>query len=58
MSSTMPVCPICDAGVVLPANAALSELIPCPECGCELEIESLEPLRLAQAPSEEEDWGE
>jgi hypothetical protein len=48
MSSTMPVCPICDAGVVLPANAALSELIPCPECGCEL----------AQAPSEEEDWGE
>ena len=30
----------------------------CPGCGAELEITSLEPLTLALAPQEEEDWGE
>ena len=30
----------------------------CPGCGAELEITALEPLTLALAPQEEEDWGE
>lgn len=51
-------CPICDACVSLPPDAARAELIACPECGCGLEITSLDPPRLAEAPSEEEDWGQ
>jgi alpha-aminoadipate carrier protein LysW len=58
VSSNVAQCPICDASVQLPADAALAELIACPECGCGLEITSLEPPCLAEAPSEEEDWGQ
>jgi alpha-aminoadipate carrier protein LysW len=35
-----------------------NEITQCPGCGAELEIVSLEPLTLALAPQEEEDWGE
>ena len=35
-----------------------NEITQCPGCGAELEITSLEPLTLALAPQEEEDWGE
>lgn len=30
----------------------------CPDCGSELEVVSLKPLQLAEAPEAEEDWGE
>ena len=33
-------------------------VIQCPECGVELEVVSEDPLELALAPEEEEDWGE
>lgn len=58
MSSLVAQCPICDASVSLPADALMAELIACPECGCGLEITNLDPPRLAEAPSEEEDWGQ
>ena len=32
--------------------------IPCPECGSELEVKQVNPFVLAEAPKEEEDWGE
>jgi alpha-aminoadipate carrier protein LysW len=35
-----------------------NEITQCPGCGAELEITALEPLTLALAPQEEEDWGE
>lgn len=34
------------------------ELVPCPECGAELEVTSLQPLVVELAPELEEDWGE
>jgi alpha-aminoadipate carrier protein LysW len=34
------------------------ELLPCSDCGTELEIISLDPLVLELAPEVEEDWGE
>ena len=54
----MPACPVCDADVPLPAGAIVSELLSCAECGTELEVESLSPPALREAPAEEEDWGE
>ena len=58
MSTTSPLCPICDAPVALAADTAVAELIPCPECGCDLEVLGVDPPLLAEAPCEEEDWGQ
>jgi len=34
------------------------EIVVCSDCGVDLEVVSLDPLRLELAPMEEEDWGE
>jgi alpha-aminoadipate carrier protein LysW len=34
------------------------EVLTCPGCDAELEVVGLNPLRLAEAPEVEEDWGE
>jgi alpha-aminoadipate carrier protein LysW len=34
------------------------EIVQCADCGTELEVKSPQPLELAVAPAEEEDWGE
>ena len=51
-------CPICAAEVLLPPDAVEGELIVCPDCGAELEVINIDPPELAEAPQEEEDWGE
>lgn len=51
-------CPECEAVVSLESGAELGEILVCPDCGVELEITSLDPVTLALAPKEEEDWGE
>ena len=51
-------CPVCAAEVIFPDDAVEGELISCPDCGTELEIISVDPPELAEAPQEEEDWGE
>ncbi len=51
-------CPVCDAAVAPPANAEVGEIIACNDCGSELEIESISPLALQEAPVVAEDWGE
>ena len=50
-------CPECCADVTR-ATVMQNEITQCPGCGAELEITALEPLTLALAPQEEEDWGE
>ncbi|MCL4862106.1 MAG: lysine biosynthesis protein LysW [Caldilineaceae bacterium] len=50
-------CPECFAEVEL-TNVMQNEITQCAECGAELEVISLDPLELALAPEEEEDWGE
>ena len=50
-------CPECDAEIPL-ADVMQGEIVVCPDCGVDLEVVSLEPLTLALAPMEEEDWGE
>lgn len=51
-------CPVCGAMVDLPAGTVVGELIECPDCGTELEVVSLDPPVVKEAPQEEEDWGE
>jgi alpha-aminoadipate carrier protein LysW len=53
-----PTCPECAAEITIPAGVMQHELIPCPDCGTELEIVSLNPILLDLAPEVEEDWGE
>jgi alpha-aminoadipate carrier protein LysW len=51
------VCPECAAEWNL-VGVEKGEIIQCPECGVELEVISEDPIELALAPEEEEDWGE
>ncbi|OGF67084.1 MAG: lysine biosynthesis protein LysW [Candidatus Fischerbacteria bacterium RBG_13_37_8] len=51
-------CPVCDNALIAAANAQVSELIICPDCGSELEIKTVNPFSVVEAPREEEDWGE
>lgn len=51
-------CPVCGADVELNDGTVKGELLECGECGTELEVINLDPLSLAEAPKEEEDWGE
>ena len=50
-------CPECLADVTL-TSVMQNEITQCPDCGADLEVTTLEPLTLALAPEEEEDWGE
>jgi alpha-aminoadipate carrier protein LysW len=50
-------CPVCDAEVKV-AEAMLGELVTCGDCGVELEVTSLSPLTVEEAPEVQEDWGE
>ncbi len=51
-------CPECEATISLPTDVIDGEIVPCADCGAELEVVSLSPLTLALAPLVEEDWGE
>lgn len=51
-------CPVCDAEVKFADDVVASELMECPDCGTELEVTSVDPPALAEAPGAEEDWGE
>jgi alpha-aminoadipate carrier protein LysW len=50
-------CPVCEAQLDLD-NVETGEIVECEECGAELEVTSVDPPTLAEAPEEEEDWGE
>ncbi len=60
MSASAPAasCPVCDARVPLGQSIVLSELVRCRDCGSDLEVTALDPVSLAEAPTEEEDWGQ
>ncbi len=54
----MPECPVCGGTVELDKDTVEGELIACADCGSELEVTGVNPFTLAEAPKEEEDWGE
>ncbi|HLU34579.1 MAG TPA: lysine biosynthesis protein LysW [Thermomicrobiales bacterium] len=51
------VCPECDAEVEV-EGVEVGEIVPCGDCGADLEVVSTDPVTLALAPEEGEDWGE
>lgn len=51
-------CVECGANLNLPNNVMQGEILPCNDCGAELEVISLNPLTVDLAPMEMEDWGE
>lgn len=51
-------CPECDAPIQLSDDLIEGEILPCADCGAELEVLTTSPVRLQLAPLVEEDWGE
>ena len=51
-------CVVCEGTVALPENCGLGEILVCGDCGTELEVVALEPIRAEEAPQVQEDWGE
>ena len=51
-------CVECGGAVNVPADAMQGEILTCGDCGVELEVTELNPLRVELAPMEMEDWGE
>lgn len=51
-------CPACDGAVPFGASLVVAELLTCLECGTELEVTSVDPPTVTEAPMEEEDWGQ
>lgn len=54
----VPECPVCGGEVSVAGDAVVGELMECSECGTELEVVSTDPVSVAEAPQEQEDWGE
>ncbi|MCF0247228.1 MAG: lysine biosynthesis protein LysW [Synergistes sp.] len=52
------VCTVCEAQVNLPDGCLVGEIVVCPDCGTELEVVSLDPVTVEEAPQVQEDWGE
>ena len=50
-------CPECE-GILSLEDPMVGEIMPCAFCGADLEVISVDPLRLELAPEVEEDWGE
>lgn len=51
-------CPICGVEIEFAQETVVGELLTCEDCGTELEVISVSPPEVAEAPQEEEDWGE
>ncbi len=51
-------CCECEAALTLDEGTIKGEILQCAECGVELEVVAVDPLKLELAPQEEEDWGE
>jgi len=51
-------CPECDAPVTCAEGTLKNEIVPCADCGAELEVTNLDPFTVELAPEVEEDWGE
>ena len=53
-------CADCDAGVAIPVDAIVGEIVSCKECGAEYEVAGFTDDIATLKPAEEveEDWGE
>ncbi|OLS23977.1 MAG: Alpha-aminoadipate carrier protein LysW [Candidatus Heimdallarchaeota archaeon LC_3] len=51
-------CIICGCNLDFNPDLELGEILDCTDCGSELEVTSINPIELTEAPTEGEDWGE
>ncbi len=51
-------CVVCEGTISVASDVMEGELLLCPDCGTELEVVGLSPLRVEEAPEVQEDWGE
>jgi alpha-aminoadipate carrier protein LysW len=51
-------CPECEANIGLDPSVETGEILVCPDCGVDLEVIALDPVKVELAPKEQEDWGE
>ena len=51
-------CTECAEGLAIAADVIAGEIVPCPTCGAEMEVLTVEPVTIGPAPAIEEDWGE
>ena len=58
VSKEIATCIECEVNLTVGDDCVIGEIVPCGDCGCEMEIASLEPFQLELAPEIEEDWGE
>jgi alpha-aminoadipate carrier protein LysW len=52
------VCIECHAEIPIREGVIVGEIVQCRDCGVELEVVGVAPIRLQLAPEVEEDWGE
>ncbi len=55
---TVAECPVCGGDVEITPDVIVGELLDCDDCGSEIEVRTLTPVRLEVAPTPAEDWGE
>ena len=51
-------CSVCGANLKISNDVEVGELVTCDECGCDLEVTSVDPVTITEAPQADEDWGE
>ncbi|MEM2856776.1 MAG: alpha-aminoadipate/glutamate carrier protein LysW/ArgW [Candidatus Nitrosocaldaceae archaeon] len=52
-------CPECDGEIKVPDDAVKGEIVACPDCGANYEIEEIgKEIKIKPAESVGEDWGE
>ncbi len=54
----MAECPVCALEIEFAEDTIVGELIECIDCGSELEVISVDPDKVEEAPETDEDWGE
>jgi alpha-aminoadipate/glutamate carrier protein LysW len=57
MTTLLVNCIECGAEIEL-NDPIVGEIVVCPDCGVDLEVMALDPVTVAVAPMEQEDWGE
>jgi alpha-aminoadipate/glutamate carrier protein LysW len=57
MTTLLVNCIECGTDIEL-SDPIVGEIVVCPDCGVDLEVMALDPVTVAVAPMEQEDWGE
>lgn len=51
-------CPDCEGNILLDSSTEKGEVVRCKDCSVDLEVVSLQPLKINHLPKMDEDWGE